>query len=136
MPTIKQFDRTNLKEIREQIEQALLSVSQKYKIAFKVGSMTFSDNEFRAKLEAVIQSSNSSGMSVKQIQALENVKKYGFMFNIKETDLGKTFTSNGDTFKFVGIMPNRPKFPILGEDVNNGKLYKFNEEIVKRFTDK
>lgn len=129
---INQFDTSNLKEIRTEIDNALKSVSDKFKISLKVGNITYSANEFRAKLEAAIQTSNASGMSTKQIKAIENLRNYGDMFDVSEKDLNKTFTSGNRTFKFVGLMPSRPKFPVLAEDVKTNKLFKFNESVLKQ----
>ncbi|MFA6569974.1 MAG: hypothetical protein WCT77_01920 [Bacteroidota bacterium] len=129
---IKQFDRTNLKVLRQEIDNALASVAKKHQIALSLGAISFSGEEFHTKLQAVIQSGNASGMSVKEIQAIKNVKTYGDMYNVKETDLNKMFTYAGKSYKFVGLMPSRPKYPVVGQDVRTGKKFKFGEEVLTK----
>lgn len=131
--TITQFDSSNLKEIRKEIDNALKAVSDKLKISLKIGSIKYSSNEFHTKLEAVLQTNETSGMSVKQIQAIENLKTYGSMFGVTEKDLNKTFKwLDNRTYKFVGLMPSRPKFPVLAEEIKTNRTFKFNESVLKQ----
>lgn len=129
---IKEFDRTNLKTLRIEIENALSTVAKKHSIALRLGAISYSGEEFHTKLEAVIQSKGDSGLTVKQIQAIKNVKQYGSLYNVSEADLNRLFPQGDRLFKFVGLMPSRPKYPVLGEDVKTGKVFKFNENVLTR----
>ena len=131
---IKQFDKTNLNILRKEIDAALANVAKKHQIVLSIGAIKFSGEEFHTKLQAIIQSSGVSGKSVKEIQAITNVKQYGDSFGVKESDLNKLFPYGGKLFKFVGLMPSRPRYPILGQDTKTGKIFKFEEGVVKKLT--
>ena len=129
---IKQFDNTNLKMLRKEIDMALATVAKKHQIALSIGPISYSEEQFHTKLQAVVQSSGASSKSVKEIQAINNVKKYGFQFGVKENDLNKLFPYDGKLYKFVGLMPSRPKYPVVGEDVKTGKKFKFAETVLEK----
>jgi hypothetical protein len=128
---IKQFDKTNLNILRKEIDAALANVAKKHQIALSIGAISYSGEQFHTKLQAVVQSKDNKGLTVKQIQVIKNVKMYGNMYNITEEDLNKTFTYAGKPYKFVGLMPSRPKYPVLGES-STGKVFKFSEEVLTR----
>lgn len=131
MAKIKEFTRTNLKSLREQITNALSKVGEKNGITLDIGNISFNADSFRVKLEAFIQSDSNSGMSLSQTKALADLKRYGFMFGLSEKDYGKTFKSNGKTFKLVGLAPKRTKYPIIAEGAN-GTEYIFPADVVDR----
>lgn len=129
---IKQFDTAVLKMLRVEIDMALATVAKNHQIALNLGSIKYSGEQFHTKLQAIILSPNASGKSVKEIQAINNVKKYGFQFGVKESDLNKLFPYGDKLYKFVGLMPSRPKYPVLGQDVKTGKNFKFAEEVLQK----
>ena len=124
---MKEFTRQNLKSLRKEIEAALNEVGQKNGIALSMGNIRFSGSEFRAKLEAAV--GNPVSKEQKQKEAL---KEYGSMFGLSEKDYGKTFVSNGDTFKLVGLLPNRRKYPIVGQSLRTGKEFIFTERVIEK----
>jgi len=131
----KSFTSSNLDIIRRDLDEALKKVATKHNIALKIGGIKYSADQFHTKLEAFIQDASTSGMNVRQIEGLKNLKKYGSLYNVTENDFGKTFTNwDGQVFKFVGLMPSRPKYPVLGESVKNGKMFKFTEGVLKKLS--
>jgi hypothetical protein len=54
----------------------------------------------------------------------EDFKRYASRYGLQATDLGRSFTQRRSTFTIVGLVPSRPKYPILVEN-QNGKRYKF-----------
>lgn len=130
MAVIKTFDKTNLKSVRAEIDTALASVGKKLGIALKIGNISYSEEAFHTKLEAFVVTKDASGKSPAEVKMIQELKKYGFMFNVDESHLGKTFSSNGETFKFAGIKPSRPKYPVVGTSVRTGKSFKFREGVL------
>ena len=130
MAIIKTFDKTNLKAVRAEIDNALALVGTKLGIALKIGNISYSDEAFHTKLEAFVVTKDASGKSPAEVKMIQELKKYGFMFGVNESHFGKTFISNGETFKFAGVKPSRPKYPVVGTSVRTGKSYKFKESVL------
>lgn len=130
MTVIKSFDKINLNAIRVEIDKALTTVGTKLGIALKIGTISYSSEAFHTKLEAFVVTKDASGKSPAQVKMLQELKKYGGMFGVDESHLGKTFTSNGETFKFAGVKPSRPKYPVVGTSVRTGKSFKFREGVL------
>lgn len=129
---MKSFTSSDLKTIRNDIETSLEDVAKKHGIVIKIGSIKYSADQFHTKLDAFIPDINTQNMNARQIEGLKNLKNYGRFYNVTENDFGKTFTDgNGQKFKFIGLMPSRPKYPVIGEDVKTGKIYKFTENVLK-----
>lgn len=61
-------------------------------------------------------------------------KAYYRVYGLPEDCLGVEFTTRTGTYRFTGIAPRRPKFPICGVDVVTGKAYKFTETTVAAIT--
>lgn len=57
-----------------------------------------------------------------------------FVFGLKPEHYGAEFTTNGTTYKIVGLKPRSPKYPILAEDVKTGKVFKFHRSAVLSLT--
>lgn len=127
---IKAFDSKNLDVVRADIDKALASVCSKHGIALKMGGIRYSGDSFTTKLEAFVQTQGANGMSATELKLRKELKRDGWAFNVDESHLGKTFTSNGETFKFAGIKANRPKYPVIGTNVRTGKSYKFREGVL------
>lgn len=127
---MKEFTRQNLKKLREEIDGALEKVAKKNNIMLSIGSISFNDDEFHTKLTALVN--RVEGQSVKEAKYKADLEKNGFLFGISGKDYGKTFFSNGETFKLVGLAPSRPKYPVIGESVRTGKKFKFTESVLSQ----
>lgn len=132
--TINSFDSKNLDAVRAEIDKALATVGAKFGIALKIGGIRYSEESFHTKLEAFVVTKDASGKSAAEVKMLKELKQYGFMFGVNASHLGKTFTSNGEVFKFAGIKPNRPKYPVIGTSVRTGRSYKFREGVLTQIT--
>ena len=119
-----EFNRQNLREIRESLQAKLNELSEEYGAEFKAGNISYTSESFTCKLEAIIV---PDGMSKDQME----FNKYCSLFELTESDYGKTFTSNGETFTLIGLKPNRPKFPIIGMS-RDGRRYKFTASALNK----
>lgn len=129
---MKEFTKQNLKTLRQEIDAALATVAKKNGIALSMGNIRFSGEEFHAKLEAVVTSTNASGLSLSETKMKKALEDFGSLYGVTGKEYGKTFFSNGRTYKLVGLKPSHPKFPFIGQDVNTGKQFKFTEAIVPK----
>lgn len=127
---MKEFTRQNLNTLRSEIEKALEGVAKKNGIMLSIGSISFNDAEFHTKLTAMV--SRVEGQSMKEVKYKADLEKNGFLFGVSGKDYGKTFFSNGDTFKLIGLAPSRPKYPVIGESVKTGKKFKFTESVLSQ----
>ena len=60
----------------------------------------------------------------------QSLKFYGREFGLEEGDYGAMFTIGGKRFKLVGLKPSRPKYPLLGEHMGTGTIYKIPRSVV------
>jgi len=126
---ITRFDKTICKEVSKTADSALQQLSQAYglNITYKGGS--FSLNNFTMKFEASVVGEGGVVLS----KEATNFKSYCQMYNLEPTDLGQTFTSDdGTKYKVTGITSRGGKYPILAENLSNGKIYKLPERMVQR----
>jgi hypothetical protein len=61
-------------------------------------------------------------------------KHYASSLGLTPEDLGTTFTFNGRQFKLLGCNPRNHKYPIIAQNVKNGKRYKMESSAVKPVT--
>ena len=115
------FNRTNIKALRADIDAALAAVEKQHGVSFKLGNIRFTDNDFRCKLEC-FSASDNSGNAVNVDK--QNFESKAFLVGVKTTSFGKTFTSRGRKFTITGINTRANKYPIQASTAN-GKRYKF-----------
>jgi predicted methyltransferase len=129
---MKEFTSAALRSLRVEIDAALAGVCKKNGISLHLGNISYSSDSFHGKLEGVIQTKDASGLTMVQIKQKKALEDYGSMYGLKASDYGKRFTFAGSTYKLVGLKPNSPKYPIIGEAVSNGKSYKFPENATSK----
>lgn len=131
---MKEFTRQNLITLQQEIDAALATVAKKNGIVLSMGNIKFSGEEFHAKLEAAVTSTNSAGLSMAEMKMKKELEDYGRLYGLTGKEYGKTFFSNGRTYKVVGLKTSHPKFPIIGQDVKTGKQFKFTEAVVSKLS--
>lgn len=119
------INRSLLRILRPEIEEALKEVGEKYKLKFSVGRASFSDHNATFKLELATISKDGKVKS----RTASDFELYAASWGLEPEDLGKTFQYAGDNYKIVGAKPRSYKYPILVE--RNGKTYKMPAEQVK-----
>lgn len=101
-----------LKLLRPKIEAALAAVMAEAGLACKVTRGTYGGETGSFKLELCVP--NESGETDPSlIRAERDFAQYANLFGLKASDLGAEIKINGKKAKIVGLMPNRPKFPIV-----------------------
>lgn len=68
---------------------------------------------------------------VKSREVLAFEREYS-LYGLEKTDLGKKFVTPEGEYKITGLNTRAHRMPVLATRLNDGKLYKFSEEHVKR----
>lgn len=127
-----QFDKTNVKNLIAAVKEAAgssLIIGDDVKLT-KTGGR-YDSNSVKITLEFATIQDGGVVMTPERsaLMALEgfNAEWAGFDSRI----LDKTFENNGKLFKVVGYKSNRPKYPIVGQRVSDGKQFKFTASVGK-----
>jgi len=112
-----------LKQVRQDIKDALASVEDKHGIVFDFNNISYGDDHFSLRLKANV------GSDVSEI-AKKDWNKYAVLFGLTEDDFGATFKYGGETYKIVGIKPRSKKYPLIVEN-EKGKKYKMPVDAFK-----
>ena len=87
------------------------------------GNLSYDFNNVNMKFNLF----KSNGISKKQLEW----NNHCFMFNMGESDFGKTFESKGETFKITGCKTTRVKRPIVAANIHSNQEYVFPASMVK-----
>jgi len=118
------IDRTTLRLMRQEIEEAVQQVAQKFNVNIEAGNASFSSDN--ATLKLAISTIDASGnVLTKEAQAFET---YAPMYGITKK-LGETFETHQGIYTLVGFKPKSKKYPILATNAK-GKTYKFPTSIL------
>ena len=112
MKDIKQFNRANIKGLRDEINEALSSVASKYGITISAGNCSFSGNEANFKLK--LNTIGEGGFVITRESARTNCS---------HLNAGDTITIQGNTYTLTGYNTRARKAPIQFKD-NRGNNYK------------
>jgi hypothetical protein len=122
-----EFSRPFFKQFRDEVNEALKPITDKYGIDLSLGSISFTSDSFSVSLKG--KALDASGAPVVDTN---NFNRFCTIFGLEPGDLGRKFVSRGETYEIIGISPNRPKYPI---DVmrSDGKRFKYGR-INRAFT--
>jgi len=110
---ITDFNKQNLKMLREELNAALKAVADKYEINIHVGNMTFRPDETSVKM---VMSTKCQSEAQRQ-----ELKKYAKVFGLESIENTK--------YKLVKIDSRKPKYPFIIERSDTpGKLFKISED--------
>ena len=138
---ITAFDRATCRIISQEATAALQAVAAKYGLSVMAGSGSFSPAAFTPKftfspMVAVTAAPQGTvpyvtAGSASSIPA--DFANKAALVGLQASDYGRTFTSQGKTFKITGINLKAHKFPILGTEIRTGKTFKFHADNVVRY---
>ena len=124
------IDDKKLKEIGREVQDAVSMVESEFNVKFNFEGIEQRANGARFILD--MQEMGSNGQSAIDPWAVTwnaHATKHGFNLS----DRGKTFHSNTRTFKLLGLKPRNTKYPVIAENVRNGRSYKFRASSVLRY---
>ena len=116
---IKQFDKANLKDLRNDIDAALKQVMDKHGISLSIGNISFNAGRFTTRMTGQLPVTTENKI------VLENpiFQQYGF-------NIGDTFVHNTKVMKITGYNSRRPKNCVELQD-QNGKKFSTSLDMVK-----
>lgn len=121
MSKIKQFDKQNLREIRQYMEAAFKAISDKFDIDLEMGGVRFTGSSFSARITASTRGQASGVMQIGDI-------KIPYTTGRKYVN-GTKFVVNGTEYVVVSYAPNRRKYPYVGVGPQGGR-WKFTEQNI------
>ena len=124
---MKEFNKVNLKLLRKDIDAVLKVVADKHSIQLTAGNASFQERTATMKLEMAIIDESGKAIS----KYAEEFKALAEMYEMKPEDLGKTLTVQGRVFKITGLNRKNHAYPILVDEISNGKSFKLAVEQVK-----
>lgn len=121
------FNTSILKMFREDFEEAIKPLEEKFKVTIKCGKITYSEDSFSAKIEAVTSEGNFEQ---------KEFEKYAKLFGFNADDYGKTIIMQGTEYAFVGFNLSRPKFRCKIRNTRTGQEAATTEASIKELLKK
>jgi hypothetical protein len=119
------IDRQTLENFRQDFNEAMKDLEQKYGFVIELGRITYTPTSFTGKLEV------HEGESKDDVNEQE-FKKYCYMFGLDEQDYDRRFTFQGKDYIVTGIRPSKRKYPICCQEVQSGTTCGFTSECVRK----
>lgn len=122
-----QITRELLQVLRPKLEAAIAPIMKEFGIVGRVGNASYAREGTSGtfKLELATQDAGGNTMT----KDAEAYRTYAALYKWKVA-LFATVDYNGKKFKVVGYLPRSAKFPILAENLADGKTYKLPERVV------
>lgn len=121
---ITSINRTVLRELRSELDEALQAALSKRGLSGEVGNIRFTSTTFSAKLEVAI---GGDAEEAERTLFNQQCRRYGF----QSEDYGKYFNIGGKEYKLIGFKSRAKKYPIIGVN-QSGSRYKFASVQVHR----
>lgn len=116
---IKNFDKSQVIELRKAIQDALAQVEVDYGIKIDTGNASYSDNEVSFKVKA--NTVDSEGVT--QTTEASNWNRIAPKYGLGDLKAGDQVTLQGKSYTITGWNLRARKSPIGLQD-NNGKIFK------------
>jgi len=117
-----QFTKSNLQDLRKDLDLVLSKYSKETGVHFNVGNITFRELEANIKLTASLP--NKGGVfKTSEEEAFEMFSKLDSV-SLKLNELGTS--KNLGPVKFVGYKSRNKKYPYIVEQVSTGSRYKLS----------
>jgi hypothetical protein len=126
MSRITSIDRSVLRDLQQQILDALKGIEKSTGVKFSFGAGRYMEDN--ATLKLIVSTVSKGGEVNSPDKSLFEV--YASSHGLKSTDFGREFTYGGQKYKLVGYKPKSYRFPFIGEKVSTGKRFKFPESVI------
>ena len=131
MTKIAKFSPDNLDQIRKDMNAALAAVEAKFGIKIGIGKMSYTENDFTAKITSMVVSEQTEAAGSADPKWISDFMRNHFIFGFSRDDLGKQIKHQGKAFKLVGSRSRAAK-PLVVEEVGTGKFMVFTVEAFKK----
>tara|TARA_R110000823_G_C15772361_1_gene484185 strand:- start:370 stop:792 length:423 start_codon:yes stop_codon:yes gene_type:complete len=122
---IEQFNKENLTELRQAINNSLNLIGRTFGIQIELGNVSFQDYNFTGKIQANLEPKNGELFTKQAI----DYKAFHTRFGLEKEWLGKSFQRHGKTYTVIGLNTKAPKYPVICS--NSGKEFKVPVDAVK-----
>ena len=119
------MDKDKAKTLRAKIAIALKSVENDLDIKINVGTITYTDSDFKVQLTGV-----DSVAGADNFLEAEFLSKCG-LYGLKPEHLGQKVKIGGDVHRIVGLKVRNRKYPIITKNMKNCKEYKLTQWTVE-----
>ena len=126
----KIFTVTSVRQIRDDIENALSTIGKKYGMGFSLEKINYDDKSFTAKLSCLILSEKVK--SIEEQEFIQFVESSQNIYNLKRKHYKSHFKWDGKDFQLIGMKLNRQKYPIIAKHVKDGVMYKLPLKAIER----
>lgn len=109
----KEFDRDTVLQIRQEMQDALEDIGEKYGLHLDLGNVSFTKKDFRIKMVATIVNAGEGGVNLNSIEA-QNFTFYAPRHGIDPNALGKTVKGQHGDITITGWQPRNRRFPVIG----------------------
>ena len=124
---ISTIDRSTCRSLSEEIEKALQPLAEKYGLKITRGNASYGDSNLTLKVNVATVAADGTAVT----KEAESFKMNAERFGLHADDLGRTFDCRGRQVRLIGAKPRSPKYPLLVEEVDSGKVFKFTAEGVR-----
>lgn len=122
------MNKSQIKNIRKDMNAALEKVTEKHGVAFEIGTIRFDRFGFSVSVKAVKLDGDES-TDQESIDRAKFERDVARSFDVSPDLFHQTFEYGGDSYKIVGYKPRSRKYPIVAEN-QNGTRYKFPKTVI------
>jgi len=131
-----ELNRQKMQEIRDEINAAIKEIGEKHSVAFSLGNIKFSTDDFRATLKGDLIKEKTEKEAFWDALSLPNDLPTLVRASARDVVLpkdlqGLKFKVHGRIFTLNGVKKSRPKYPYQGIGSQGGH-YKFTVEQVAK----
>lgn len=129
--TITAFDRSTVRILRKELEDAVEAVAQRYGLTVEhQNTVRFTSNRF--KVGFTICAGRSSKAVDQGVSSKENeVNNFARLMGIKTPVYYKRILLGGRKYMVVDVEPSRPKYPFIIQGSRGGRYKASVEDILK-----
>jgi len=124
---VTKFDKPTCKILGATISETLENLGKEFGVKFTYKGGTFDPNSFTFKIVADVINPET-GTNEKDLQMF---KMYAASYDLSPDDFHKVIRIKRGMFKIIGIAPQSYKYPILLQNVETGKVWKYPATVVK-----
>ncbi len=127
MPKLTSIDRKSAIAFQQAAGLALKALAEEYGLKLAPSSARYSNSDITLKMKFSV----ADPQVVSQKQS-DEFAEYAPLYGLTANDMGRSAHVSGKVMKLVGFRPNRPKFPIVLEDMS-GKSMLYTRSVLVHF---
>jgi len=126
MATIKEFNKQNLKSLRQDMNAALAKLEKQYGIQINVGNASYSDNEVTFKTKCNTVSKEGTAIT----KEAQNWPLYAELNGVSQFSIGDRIALQGKIFSIEGWNTRAKKAPVMIKEVGSNKTFKCSAQTL------